>query len=264
MLLRSWSSSTESIDWRLIYRDALVRGITIDARYCGPPDSGNGGYVAGRLAHHLHVEHPHAVEVTLRAPAPLDRRLAVQLDDVAMTATLLDGDVVVAEARVLPELAVDVPEPVDVETATRVAHDSPMLRDADAHPFPTCFVCGPARAPGDGLRLFPGQVPGRDVFAAVYTADAQHVADEFTWAALDCPSSFPMYLAEDPFDGPVVLGRFAVRVEEHPPVGVPMVVLAWREGVDGRKLHTASALVHADGRVAAVARATWIQLRQSS
>ena len=28
-----------------------------------------------------------------------------------------------------------------------------------AHPFPTCFVCGPERAEGDGLRLFPGRLP---------------------------------------------------------------------------------------------------------
>jgi hypothetical protein len=33
------------------------------------------------------------------------------------------------------------------------------------HPFPTCFTCGPDRAPGDGLRIFPGPLshgdPGR-------------------------------------------------------------------------------------------------------
>ena len=33
---------------------------------------------------------------------------------------------------------------------------------ADDHPFPGCFVCGPDRAEGDGLRLFPGGLgPGR-------------------------------------------------------------------------------------------------------
>jgi len=45
--------------------------IIIDKRYCGPPNSGNGGYVCGRLAQHI----PGGAEVTLRAPPPLDKPL---------------------------------------------------------------------------------------------------------------------------------------------------------------------------------------------
>lgn len=37
--------------------------------------------------------------------------------------------------------------------------------------FPTCFGCGMSRAPGDGLRIFPGPVPGRDLWAAPWTPD---------------------------------------------------------------------------------------------
>jgi hypothetical protein len=37
--------------------------LVVEARYCGPPNSGNGGYVAGLLARRL-GEGP--VEVTLR------------------------------------------------------------------------------------------------------------------------------------------------------------------------------------------------------
>ncbi len=43
------------------------------------------------------------------------------------------------------------------------------------HPFATCFVCGTARAAGDGLRLLPGRYrPGRS--ACVWTPDASLVA----------------------------------------------------------------------------------------
>ena len=45
--------------------------IIIDKRFCGPPNSGNGGYVCGRLARHI----PGGAEVTLRAPPPLDKSL---------------------------------------------------------------------------------------------------------------------------------------------------------------------------------------------
>ena len=50
--------------------DQLIR---IDRRFRGPPDSGNGGYVAGLLAKALGGS---GVEVTLRAPPPLDRDIA--------------------------------------------------------------------------------------------------------------------------------------------------------------------------------------------
>ena len=33
--------------------------------------------------------------------------------------------------------------------------------DQDRHPLPMCFVCGPARVHGDGLRIIPGALPPR-------------------------------------------------------------------------------------------------------
>jgi len=39
------------------------------------------------------------------------------------------------------------------------------------HPFPTCFVCGPDRRPGDGLRILVGPVAGRDLSANVWYPD---------------------------------------------------------------------------------------------
>ena len=48
-----------------------MTSIIISKRYRGPPNSGNGGYVCGRLARHI----AGGAEVTLRAPPPLDKPL---------------------------------------------------------------------------------------------------------------------------------------------------------------------------------------------
>ena len=58
----------------------------IDERFRGPPFSGNGGYVAGRLAGLL--GDGESVEVTLRSPIPMDRELDVEyrgLDSVVIS-----------------------------------------------------------------------------------------------------------------------------------------------------------------------------------
>ena len=71
-----------------------MTSIIIDKRYCGPPNSGNGGYVCGRLARHI----PGGAEVTLRAPPPLDKPLdVVATDDGSWE--LRDGATVVATGR---------------------------------------------------------------------------------------------------------------------------------------------------------------------
>src|SRR5207248_10722012 len=48
--------------------------IVIAKRFCGPPDSGNGGYSSGLLANKLSQ---HA-ECTLRKPIPLERELLIE------------------------------------------------------------------------------------------------------------------------------------------------------------------------------------------
>jgi hypothetical protein len=237
--------------------------IHVAQRFCGPPDSANGGYVSGLLARHVRGD----AEVTLRRPPPLERDLAVEVRGDGEGVVLRDGDAVVAEA-VPATVDIVVPEAVTLEEARRVAADARVLQAPELHPFPTCFVCGPQRERGDGLRLFPAAIPGRAVVAAVWEPDASlvpraanddGVPTEIVWAALDCPSSFSMYL-EPELDGPYVLGRLAVHVDGPVAVGEPYVVAGWREAVDGRKLFAGSALYDARGTVRAVARATWIKL----
>jgi len=232
----------------------MTRTVVIDARFCGPAASANGGYACAMAAQWL--DGP--AEVTLRVPPPLGRTLTVDRDEQGVS--LLDGDVVVAQARPTTA-AVDVAAPVSLADAERAAWRYPWR---DTHPYPTCFVCGPQREPGDGLCIFPGPVEGRSLYAAPWTPDssladaAGNVRDEFVWSALDCPSGIVTDLFGDV--GLILLGRLAADLRA--PVGAdePHVVQAWPITRDGRKLHTASAVFTAEGSLCAVARAVWIEV----
>jgi hypothetical protein len=232
-----------------------VRGtLTIDPRFNGPPDSGNGGYTCGLLARY--VDAPVA-EVTLRLPPPLGRELAIEHGEDGAVA-LHDGDAVVAEARPT-ELAPDAPPAVEWAEANEAMNDSPFI-DAATHPFPSCFVCGPTRPDGDGLRIFSGPAAARDVFAATWTPDSELAGQngvlptELIWAALDCPTSVPVANEPGPDFRPIVLARLAVRVVAPVRAGESHTIVSWPIELDGRKRHAGAALL-------AVARALWIELK---
>jgi hypothetical protein len=197
-------------------------------------------------------------EVTLRAPPPIDTALALERDDTDRV-TLRAGDIVVADAA-RADVAVDVPAPVSWVDAEAVA--APY----DEHLLPECFVCGPARAPGDGLRLFMRPVPGRDLLAAPFTplpqdCDGGVLRPEIVWSYLDCPSGLPRWITGGWQGRLGLLGRLAARVDAPLREGERYVAMGWILRQEGRKGFTASALVGEDGAVHAVARATWIQLR---
>ena len=224
--------------------------ITLGRRFCGPPDSANGGYTAGTLARFAGG----TAEVTLRRPPPLGRRLMVER--IGTVFTLLDGSDLVAEAAPTT-VELDPCDPVPFDVAVEASRSSPF-RDMTVHPFPTCFACGPAREHGDGLRLFAGRVAGTETFAAPWVP--KEVDDEIVWAALDCPSCAVIYLDDDR-PPPHVLGRIAARVDRLPEVGDRHVVMSWLLRREGRKVDSASAIFDdATGEVCAVARATWIRL----
>jgi hypothetical protein len=155
-----------------------------------------------------------------------------------------------------------VPAAVTPEAAEAAAGRSPYYDDPV---FPGCFGCGPARPPGDGLRIFPGPVAGGALWAAPWTPDATvagaggRVRPEVVWAALDCPSGIAATDATElPAGTAVVLGRMDAAVGGLPRPGDRCRVVAWPLGVDGRKLHAGSAVLGPDGEVLATARTVWV------
>jgi hypothetical protein len=214
-----------------------VATLTIPGRYNGPPDSANGGVSCGLLAQATGRN-----EVTLRRPPPLDRAMRVE------DGLLYDGEHLVASAADA-EVPVEAPGPVSLADATEATARYAGWQD---HPFPTCFVCGPQHP--DGLRVFPGPV-GENVVAAPWVpADDDPV---MTWAALDCPGGWCLDLPGRPH----VLGRMALRSLTPPTPGAEHVLVGWLREMDGRKVHTGSALYTAGGDLLAVARQTWVAIK---
>ena len=229
--------------------------LTIPSRFCGPPDSANGGWACGILARV--IDGP--ARVTLRHPPPLDSQLQVVEDTDG--ARLVQGDTLLAEAEPVTTLDLAVPEPVSWAQAEAAVAGYPWYR---GHPFPNCFVCGPARD-SDGLRLFPGAVEGRQVAASPWRIPADLCADntartELVWAALDCPSWFG-FRVFDANHGPALLGRLTAEIAEHPRAGDRCVVGGWNIRRDRRKIVCGSAVWSEDGALLAVAEAVWIELR---
>lgn len=225
--------------------------VVIAARFNGPARSGNGGYTCGAVADQVALAPGRVAEVTLRLPPPLETPMSLTVSGESVT--LRDGEDVVAEARSVDTDLATV-DRVDAQVAADAMLGYPGLRK---HPFPTCFVCGPDRAEGDGLRIFPGPVGSeRGHVASLWVPAESQIGVPVTWAALDCVGGW----SGDLEGRPSVLGRMTARVDALPVVGDPHVVVGRHLGDDGRKSFTASTLYDADGRVVATARHTWIQV----
>ncbi len=227
--------------------------LEIARRFHGPPNSGNGGYVAGRLAAYVEPD----AEVRLRVPPPLEKPLRVeQVSD--QEAKLWDGETLVAEAKTKP-FEIEVPPCPDYDAVKENSRG--YSKD---HPFPSCFVCGFERDEGDGLRIFPISLGHGDIVAATWEPDASlgdadgRIKPEFIWSALDCPGAFPFMTAQNP----VVLGSLSARAEAELRVGERYIALGWSLSVDGRKYTSGTALYSEAGELVARARAIWIEIQR--
>lgn len=232
----------------------MTQTIIVDSRFNGPPDSGNGGYVCGLVANHIDG----VAEVTLRAPPPLERPLALEAVGNGRV-VLRDGETLVAEGRPAA-LDIEAPPPPSLDSAeAAVAGYSGFKR----HVFPTCFVCGPQRKEKDGLRIFAGPLPDNGMVASPWTPDAwlgddnDLVRPEFCWAVLDCPGYFALHGEEGPT---AVLGRMTAEIYRPVAIGAKCVVIAWSLGGEGRKHYAGTAIFGPSGRLCAAAKQTWIEL----
>ncbi len=229
--------------------------ITIDKRFCGPPKSGNGGYVSGLLAKNFAPN----CEVKLRVPPPLNTEMTLHTS--SDEATLSLGDTIVATAKAIEARPLSPP-------------DRPSIAEAEAaqqrftgfveHSLPTCFVCGPQRKAGDGLHIFPGKISEEsNTVASVWQLDKTlcdtngDVAPEYLWAALDCPG----YFAIEARAGFALLGAFSAQLLSPIHHSMEQVVsIGWPLGSEGRKHRAGTALISSAGVVLAVAQATWISV----
>ncbi len=230
----------------------------IESRFRGPAESGNGGYVCGVLARFLE---PAPAEVTLRLPPPLDRPLAVESID-GNAVAMRDDDAIVAEGRPTGALELELPSPVDVEEASAALESSPLQNE---HPFPACFVCGPERGKGDGLRVTCGPIVSGKAVAAPWHVDDSlpleegTIAPELVWSVLDCPGGIAAMLV--PNVGVCVLGRLTARIDGGIEPGSTCVAMGWPIDRDGRKLQAGSAIFSEQGELLACGLATWIELK---
>jgi len=232
--------------------------LRIDGRYCGPPRSGNGGYVCGRLAEY--IEGPAAVR--LKAPPPLDTDLRVEQSDGVVR--LFAGDAPIAEAR-RAALELEPPSPPSFGEAEASSKAYPGFA---RHSFPRCFGCGPQRTPGDGLCIFPGPPDddGRVVAPwiphAAFANGNGAVPNRYLWAALDCSGGWAV--APQQTGRTILLGEFCARIDGAVAPEERCVTIGWPVAIEGRKRFAGSAVFGASGRPVAVARATWIEVEEKS
>jgi hypothetical protein len=233
--------------------------LVIGQRYCGPPNSGNGGYVGGLLARDL--DGP--VKAVIRARVPLDAPLRLETRDGETFMTDAEGAVIgkgeAGDPAVLPE--------VPAAPSLAAAEAAGLRHPGHTERFhPICFSCGPQREEGDGLRVFVGQLDGAapGVSACVWTPHAAFADDEglapveVIWAALDCPGFFAWVIKEGRHGA--LLGTMTGEILRRPPVGEPCIVMAWPLERDGRKEFAGVALFSASGELLARAHQVWITM----
>lgn len=234
-----------------------MKSLVVAQRYCGPPTSANGGYVSGLFASFA----AGTVTVRLLTPPPLGVELQVHdLEDEALE--LRHGETAVARAT---PATLDVVPPEPPTYLEALAASARRVETSSA--FPTCFVCGPQRARGDGLRIFPGALPREPrMVAAPWTPDLSldqgdgKVRAEFMWAALDCPG----YYAASADGRMMLLAELTAHVDRRVHVDERCILVAWSLGSNGRKHAAGSALYDDNGEMCARARALWIEPRSQT
>jgi hypothetical protein len=229
-----------------------VSALTIPARFNGPPGTAHGGYACGVVAEAIGP----GATVRLALPPPLDVPLERRRDTDG-TVRLSHAGATVAEGRPgRPQ--VEPPAPPSW-TAASLAADGFSVT---AHPFPTCFACGPRRE-YDGLRLAPGRAGPGGLLASPWrpTGDLATsvgaVDPRFVWAALDCPAGFACIAP----GSIALLGTMTAELVEPVLPGRDYIVAAWPLGGAGRRHRAGAVLYEREGGLVALAESVWITLR---
>ena len=226
---------------------------SIPARFNGPPGSANGGYACGTLG----VLIGDTAEVTLRKPPRLDATMVVRRGNRGLS--LWDGETVIADARGA-ELDIELPPLPSAEQIQ--AAEVRFHERRRSYGFTTCFVCGPDRDHGDGLRIFPAPIEDQQLVAAFWSPTLNLANDEgvvdprVVWAALDCPTFFGGALLGQ--ERQSVLGRMTAKLVKPVFADQTYTVTGWPVDLNGRITIGASAIHDADGELCAISRGTWV------
>ncbi|WP_280294837.1 hypothetical protein [Nocardia abscessus] len=215
--------------------------LRIPRRFNGPPDSGNGGYVAGLLAEQRDEA---TATVILRSPPPLETPLDVRED------RLYDRDTLIAESK-SGGLERDATHAVPFADAVAASRGYTSIEM-----FASCFVCGSGRA--DGLRIEPGRVDAARVAAPWVPDETVPLGPPLLWAAMDCPGGWSL---PGMLERPALLGLMTATVRDVPQVGERCVVVGEFHGEQGRKCWASTAVYGADERLLGQAEQVWIRLR---
>jgi hypothetical protein len=193
---------------------------------------------------------------------PLDTPLPIEEAPDGSLAATHEGKIVI-EARPT-SIDVSMPAVIPLDEAEKVTSHYEGFHN---HAFPACFVCGPERAEGDGLRIFPGALGDDGTCLAPWTPTASlagtdgYVQPEFVWAALDCPTGWATYYAA-PEGALALLGRLSASILEPVEAGNAYVCAAWPSGSEGRKHFATGAVLALDtGLIHAMSNAVWIELK---
>lgn len=235
----------------------MARSITIriPARFNGPDGHANGGYLCGLLAENT----PWLAEFTLRKMIPVEQDLIWTFDD--ETASLTGNDVTYITAR--KGSLSDIIAPKNPGLVAAKAADAKARVTRSTENYPNCYVCGPSRADGDGMRLHAGPIDdSEEATYATYWRPAAYMSDDatglvpnrFIYAALDCPGADAAKTDDEEL---VLLGRFTVETFHNVFVHDDCVVIGWCSKREGRKRFSHTTVFGPDGQLVARADAIW-------
>lgn len=229
-----------------------MQTLSVARRFCGPPRSANGGYFAGLVATFV----GHTLRVRLLKPPPLDTLLSVVgTENGALEIQGGEGTIAQAMPAQLDLTIPQAPSYVEAVEASR------RYAGFTEHACPTCFVCGPRRPRGDGMRIFAGPLPERGLVAAPWVPDATlsgpdgKIRPELMSAALDCPG----YFATGAAARLLLLGEITVHVNRLVHVDESCIVIGWPLSANGRKHEVGTAVFDEKGELCAAAHGVWIE-----
>ena len=234
--------------------------VVVARQFCGPPNSGNGGYVSGLLAQSI----PGAATAVLRAIIPLDTTLDLTGDAAAATLSG-EGCALIGEAKASAGETLPTPPAPPTFEQAEAAGKRYFAFSRRFHPI--CFTCGPERAEGDGARVFVGPIEGAPAghVAGIWSAAPGFCGPdglarpEIVWAALDCPGSIAW--VELKGSGGGLLGTMTAEILRRPAQDEPVIITAWPIEQDGRKQFAGVAMFSQDGELMARAHQVWISMK---